>query len=572
MTKSPKPGSEVFDKLVTELSVQERQDLLSRMRFSQVVDEAPLHEPEASPEDRFDRVSGDLSLLERLMLFLRAVFTGKDRVALVEEFALKRIAKALTTGAREYFNPRAMQLLDGFASKLSALRDAAEIFRTPLREALGSHKKDFVAFLTGFELPVVQEHLLRESDPENHERLVTELSEFDMKRTLDSSLQDTLDEIGESDRQLMYRNIQLLHWLQSLASFGFERLIDRFDGIVGERMCQATTIVPALKELAAILQRLSVPPTTRLVSALFLFEARERLSEKEFDLETSLQVGVESARDALAEIRRFNAEIPLNDIIRVVVNDADWVPALKGGGEDWFVLFKQFWTTRVEERVGEFVSVRRRRQLLEAAVKMLNLGELPYLSNYRTSTDGVVIYARHEHSLAFLRGFLEQVFSKDLNRTIKLFLLDGKFYKDDNRKDFTDAYNDIERIPERIRNLDSELSAEGHKGKTLRQIIEENSLPGARERAVANLFISVDRDAETIVIGGQKNLHLLQSVVDGILHGHGDDTYDTISNLTKIGGRENRRLIASLRVGSGRLAAANEILDGLIAVETGRET
>lgn len=539
--------------------------MLARIRYSQVVDEAPLREQEPTPETRFEQVFATLTFFERLTLFLRAILTGVERVLIIGEISLKRIAKSIGGGAG--FNPRSLELQEEFFDRIEALQEAAELFRRPLREALRLQKRDFVAFLAGIEMPIVQERLLREVDPENHDRAITELSEFDMKRALDSALQDAFDEISDGDRQVMYRDVQLLHWLQGLADFGFDRLLSRFHDVMRPRVCPANTLIGPMKELAAVLARLSVPPTTQLVGLLFLFSARDRLEEEETDFEEILQDWVERARDALAEIRRFNELVPLNDIIRVVVKDADWMPSLRGGGEDWFVLFKQFWADRQLELVSEFAEQRKQRHLLDAAVKMLKLGGLPYLSNYRSNANKMKLTFAHEHSVAFLRGFLDQVYSKLLARPVKIFLLDGRFYKEHNRRDFMDACNEVDHLAERIRRLDRAVSAEGRHGKMLIQITNDQGLPASKARALASTTMVADKEAESIVADGRKYLVLLQHVLDGILHGHGDETYDTISNLSKIGGRENGKLISALRIGLGQLAVANDILAAFLDLE-----
>ncbi|HUX21620.1 MAG TPA: DUF5312 family protein [Spirochaetia bacterium] len=563
-------SSTVFDKLVSELSVQERQDLLSRMRFSQTVDETLLRVPEPTPESRFDRVLRELSFFERLMLFVRSILSGRERVELVQDFALRRLIRAVNAQASEFFSTRSMELLEPFLQQVLALQEAAAVFRKPLKEALGVHKKDFIAFLAGLELPVVQEHLLRETDPDIHDAMITELSEFDMKRALDSAVQDAFEEIAEGERQLMYRNLQVLHWLDGLSTFVFDRIASRFGSDEEERKCPGNTILGPLKELAAILQRLTVPPSTQLVSSVFLFAARDELSGKGFDLEVSLEIALKQAKEALAAVRQFNASVPLNDIVRIIVNETDWMPSLKGGGEDWFVLFKQFWSERLEQRVGDFVQTRTRRRLVDSAIRMLKLAELPFLSHYRTRSEGLIFHPAHEHSIAFLYGFLGQIFSRAMNSTVKFFLLDGKFYKDDNRQEFTDAFNEIERLPERLRSFDLELAPEGRRGTMLTQISDEHGLPASRQKAAGAVFASADRDAQTIVTEAQKRLRTMQLVLEGILHGQGEETYDTISNLSQIGGRENRRLLMSLRATLGHLATANEILGGFVDLESGR--
>lgn len=567
MTKEAAPGSEVFDNLVSALSGQERQDMLSRIRFSQVVEEAPLREPELSPEARFDQLYAGLTFFERLLLFLRSVLTGRDRVLLVGEVALRRIGRALAVNAQDSFISRTLELRAGFFDSLERLREAVALFRRPLREALGGYKKDFIAFLAGVEMPIVQEHLMRQCDPVQQDHAITDLSEFDMKRTLDADLQDAFEEISETERQTMYRDMQLLHWLKDLSDFGFDRIIARAAGAAGAKSCPAATVIAALKDLAAVLSRLSVPPTTQLVGVLFLFAVRERIDEEGFDLEADLEREIAAARDALGEIRRFNATVALHDMIRLVLKDPDWMPFLRGGGEDWFLLYKQFWSERLEERVSDFCRQRKRSELLEEAIRMLRLADLPYLRNYRSDPDEGTLRFAHEHSLAFLRGFLEQVYSKVIGRPVRIFLLDGKFYKEQNRKDFSDACTTIDRLLDRIRAFEREMSESGELGRQIAETRAENGLPTSRAKALASASKRADRDAETLLLEGKRSLELLQLVLEGILHGQGEETYDTISNRGQIGGRDNGRLLAALRVGVDRLSEGNRLLGGLVALE-----
>lgn len=559
----------VFDQLVGELSTTERQELLTKIRFSERVSDAPLYDSTYSDENDFDSVLRRLTFLERVSLFLRRILTGKEYPILIEDVVVRRIGKSLRLRASELLSTRDMVLREEFCTAIEDLSEATKFYRQPLRSALGPFRKEFYAFLAGMELPLVQDELLKETNPEIQEQPGEKISSFDMKRSTEALVQDSFESITETDRAAMYQNAQCLHALYDLATFPFERITGRFADIDGGKSCPGQAVLTTLKDLAAVLRALAIPPRIGVLEALFVFEMRERLHDPELELDTEIERALGRAEEALAAVRDFNAEVPLVDIIRFIAKDCDWVPSFRTGGEDWFVLFKQFWNERLDRLFANYAIEKKQRETVEKATSMLRLARLPLLANYRSDLFVEVGGVTHDSSIAFALGWTNIIFDKEISRPAKVILLDGKFYKDDNRKELTDAFNRVTRLPSDVRQFDRSLEKDGRHGHLLAAVKEASASP-ERSRSPATVMEEVNAEARRIVASMIESLTKMERVVAGVLYGHGDDPYDTISNLNQVGGRENGKLLALLRTGHEKIGAAHALLAELYDIEMGK--
>ena len=559
----------VFDKLVGELSTTERQELLTKIRFSERVSDSPLYDAASTDENDFDSVLRKLTFVERVSLFLRRILTGKEYTSLIEEIVVKRIGRSLRVRAPGLLSTRDLSLRDDFRAAVENLADATKFYRQPLKSALGPFRKDFYAFLAGMELPLFQDELLKETNPEVQEQPGERVSAFDMKRSTEALVQDSFDAISETDRTSMYQNAQCLHALHDLASFPFEKITNRFVDSEGGKGCPGQVVLPALKDLAAVLRALAVPPKIGVLEALFIFEMRERLHDPELQMDVEIDRSLLRAEDALAAIRSFNAEVPLVDIIRFIAKDCNWAPSYRTGGEDWFVLFKQFWNERLDRLFSDYAIDKKQRETVEKATSLLRLARLPILEHYRSDLFSETGGVAHDNSIAFALGWTNIVFEQEISRSTKVLLLDGRFYKDDNRKELTDAFNRISRLPSDIRQFDRSLEEDGKHGRLLSSL-RDSPTAAERSRMSAMIMDEVDAEARRIVASMIESLTKMERVVAGVLYGHGDDAYDTISNLNQIGGRENGKLLALLRTSHEKIGAAHALLAELYDVEMGK--
>ena len=561
------PGT-VFDRLVSDMSVHERQEMLSKVQLGTKVDDAPLAAPEPPGQSDFEQLYRQLSFWTKLMLLLRAILLGKERLALLTDFAIKRLGQKIAEQAASYFSTRAVEFTPAFTFEIKALQTGLRLFEEPLRRIHGQEMRDFIAFLAGLEMPEIQENLLAETDLS---RLVDNPlldNEDSIRREIEIALEDTFVQISEDNRTVMARHMTALRYLGQLVRFPFERIL-RSLGEYGQRPDSAQKL---LEELAGLLEGFVVPPSVRLLEGLFLFSSPDDPSGDDASLEDGLKAMIAKANGLIAQIRDFNYRIPLLDILRFSLRKLDWTAPVAAGGEDWFSLYQQFWAERLTAHLAQHKRDRRERELLNEAASFINLARLPLLAHYRSESWKGEVSFEHEHSLAFVAGFVNQLFPLEISRTTKTFLIDGRFYKEENRRDFTDCYDHISRVLDAIKKFDQSLSSEGEQGQLIQQALGEAHTPGMRARRTEKLTAAADRQARGIVMEMVATFDLFANLVDGILHGQGDSTFDSVTNLAFIGGRENPRLRASLGRISMTMQRAAEILKGLFAFETERST
>ncbi len=540
------PGT--FEHLVAELSKDERREMLGKILSSMHVSQDSLSAP-AEEAELFDYEKGyrELSFIQRLIIFFKAFFSKRDKYEVMEDIYLERISRQVVKAYPGLVSFKMGEFLPALFEELRSLKDAASVFSRILKETAGSQRIDFVAFLCGIELPHIQERFLKEADPELVAQDRPADSDYDIRRAVEFTIEDIFASISDYERRVIYGDFRSLFVLQALDSFPFEKVLSAFEtGPSGSGSCAFSDIKKPLLELADILSSLGVPPSDHLLEALFLFESRYLLEDQDFDMEDHVAKNMERTDASLAQIRHFNREVPLIDILKLVTRNINYRPVPLSGGEDWFNLYKQFYKKRFEKLFEVFLEGRKRKKLVSDVCTYLKVPELRPLPFYRSGIWGGEVGIRHEVSLAFTYQFLQRIFFPELNPVLKLVLLDGAFYKEQNRQEFNDAYSALVSFPDRIKNLERSLSSDGEVGKAADQIKNENLPPAQRMKKLAAALKPADRDAKLIVQDTIERLDLLVNVVNGILFGQVGGKFDTLSNLGQVGGRDGVNFIPKL--------------------------
>ncbi|RKX79179.1 MAG: hypothetical protein DRP87_03925, partial [Spirochaetes bacterium] len=292
------------------------------------------------------------------------------------------------------------------------------------------------------------------------------------------------------------------------------------------------------------------------------------LEDDDFDLEEKLTRLYSDAQGAISQIRYWKRAVPFCQIAKYITGKINYHPEDRAGGEDWFALYIQFWKIRLERRFRTFSADRKKRELINEILSFIKLGKLPSMEYYCTgSRNDSDIQPRHEMSLGFLLGFLEQVFLPGMNKTLKLLLIDGDFYKDINREEFTDAYNNIYNISDQIKRIEFNISPAGEAGKAIENVRKELITPSLKRRKIQGIVRGVDSEAKKVIINAIENLKILENVLHGILYGEVGGRYDTISNLGYIGGRENKRVIEDFKRVLSKTIQTGEYLRSIYDLE-----
>jgi hypothetical protein len=271
------------------------------------------------------------------------------------------------------------------------------------------------------------------------------------------------------------------------------------------------------------------------------------------------------AENALAVIRGFNKTVPLNRILRCAERDMSILPKPVSGGEDWFSLYKEYWKYTVEERFNDYIRRKRRQELREDLQVFFNGAELQPFTGAGTAPG---ILRKGDFCLSFLWTFHSVLFLPELNPVLFPILTEGKFFKAENRAEFTGAYNELFTIDERIRHFEGEISSGGELGKRYAAAqMDRSSLLMKRHTARLVEEDAAD-EAAKIARRIRDAMGLMTKVLGGILAKSPDGKYDTLTNRADMAGKTTA-FTSGVSTAIIKLTGALELMDKIAALEAG---
>jgi len=558
----------VFNKLIKGISREERLRMLEKMHHVFPLNDLPLKEKFIEDEYDYEKSYQTFSFLEKIIVFFRTLFSSIERDKVIESVSMEKLAKKLEKESPELISYNQKKYLNKLFSEITKLSDSLEVFRNTLALVMKSHKSDFIAFLVGLYFPEIEEKLMSVIDPDNVTKKFDFESSFKLKRHIEFGIDEVLSELDTDKKKIIYQEIKNLHVLHTLSIFNFEIITSAFtyeeaeDGYI----CNFSDIRKPLHGLIDILFSLNILPAVDTLNAVFMFENELSQSKNMDDLEKLLKLKMGKADTAFTTIRDFNTKIPLNSILCLVNRNMNFSPAHIGGAEDWYVLFRRFWYKKFDILMEKYIEHEKKLQLEADASFFLNISAKAVLSNYKKGLWSEGESVKFEASAGFIYTFMNKIFNKDLNKSLKLVLIDGQFYKEQNRLDFNKSYSTITETLDRIKLLNNKLSPNG---EYLSQIdkLDPKIVDESVENSKDEIINFVDKEFETIIIAFNEALGLLIDVIFGIVQGEMGGVYDTLSNLGYIGKGENKNLISQLNDIRFKLDEARNISYGLYDLE-----
>jgi len=561
----------VFDILAAQLSNVERRELLDRIMGSASISQEPLFPPDALPERQLEPMipASERGLVARLVLFFRRLFSGKSNEELIQDDRLREIATKVESRYPGLVDRKREILLEGFASQLRTLRDAARFFQDILARSVEQEKGAFVSLLLANEVPDVYARLVTETDP--WPRVEAGLSLELSRAGVLEAWEDIQRSLTEDKRKMLYADLRGLLFLRRLSGFLFDRLLACWKpGASGGFEASFGQVRELLEELGDLLFSLEAPPSKELLESLFTMAEREAGGQSDEATEKAVGADVDAGVAALQSIRSFNARVPLGQILRLVAAEPDHLPKDLPGGEDWFAIFRTYWKDKIEARVEACREEARGRELAAEMVAFLgSAGFVPLPHLAREGRPGSPPL-RFDLAVAFLLGFARGPFPRDINRPLKILLVDGEFYRKDNLIEFTDAYNCFLRLEEMIVALDLEASPDGEVGRTWAQVSGEMTALPVKRRKLDAIRRGLEEEAETLIRQAANAFIGMSRILQGILKGEAGGRYDSVQNLSFLDGRSNRDYLRSLENVRGICEKALSILEEVSGLELGK--
>ena len=557
----------VFNRLISELTQGERLDMINKMRHIVPINDLPLKEEVLTEEYDYEKSYHNFSFFEKIIIFFTVLFSSREREKVIESLSMDNLSRQLERSSPDLINYNKKIFLNKFLLEIEKLQDSLTIIRDTLSLIMRSGESEFIAFLVGLHFPEIEAKLLNEIDPQKTSDDLDFDNSFQLKRHIEFRIDEILAEIDADKKKIIYREIKNLHVLNTLSVFNFDKIISAFTTVDGEESatCGFIDIRKSLHQLLDILFSLNVSPSADTLDAVFMFGYE--LLNSDNDLEKILQINLEEANITLDTIRKFNSKIPLESILCLVNRNMNFHPVHIGGAEDWYALFRRFWYKKFDKMMEIYTEGEKRHQLEEDAGFFLNISTKPVLSNYKKGLWGKELHIKYEVSAGFINAFMSGVFIRELIKPLKLVLIDGQFYKEQNRMDYNKSYRTITDTVDILKKLDNSLAVRGEYYELVKKIESKESSKDSIAEQVEEVINSVDKEFEKIIVSFNAALRLLIDVISGIVQGEMGGIYDTLSNLGYIGKGENKNLTSQLNEIRFRLDEARNISHQLYDLE-----
>jgi hypothetical protein len=290
------------------------------------------------------------------------------------------------------------------------------------------------------------------------------------------------------------------------------------------------------------------------------------MEEEGFDINAEMKTLLSRAEDALIILREFNKRVPLTRILRCASRNLFLTPKVVSGGEDWFIVFRDHWKRRIETQFAEYLAARRRQELLNTFRYFLKGTNLKILGNVASDSNPDGIPLETSFALSFLLTFHSAVFISDINIIIRPILIDGDFYKLENRVEFTESYNDLIKLDDVIKKFEGKLAPSGDYGKRYELARAEMiSLP-VKRRKIQIILEEVDDEADEIIEQTKRAMRNMINVLGGILKKDAEGKYDTLINMTKFAGK-GTAFVMGITDSIEKFKTALRLLDDIMSIE-----
>ena len=462
--------------------------------------------------------------------------------------------------------------------ELRELRDAARFFYDALDRSIERDRPTFLAFLGSIELPETHERLISETEPATIAASQLELrgnvEDSAVRNAALTAYEGIISELPDRGRRLMYQDLRSVLFLKRLSGFLFDRLIGAFKENVSSASNLAAPfgeVRELLLDLGDILFSMSEAPSIELMQAIFMFADREELEKPDEDAVAVLGADIAKAESSLEKIRSFNADVPLGDLLRLVSGDPGYLPRDLPGGEDWYAIYKAFWRDHIEADLDAWRAEHRNRELMEEISGFVGEPGPGGFSNISRKKSVNSPSLQSDVALVFLDAFYRGPFLRELNRPLKIILIDGEFYRKDNRVEFTDAYDALLRLPELLSTLDERLSPKGDIGISWHSAMHELGPVAVKRRKTQSITKIAEEEAEQIIRREGLALRTIVNIIHGFLKGEAGGRYDSLANISFIDGKSNRDFLRSLERAKDRCERAFSLLTELTDLDLSRD-
>lgn len=528
-----------FDELVAGISAEERRRLLNNLNQNREKEILILQSARDDEGGFLDIKYKNEPLLYKIIMWLRSVLSKRPSRDIYNDdlvASLKNKINRNHPGTLDVHNDLLQSL---FYEKLKEIKNCADFFK-PYFAAVNDDPGKFYVFLSTFVAPEISEKITADADPYTipFDREATS----ELRTSLVKRMENDLKTIEPSVRQKLYSAVRSLTWLRQFSELPYIHFTSQFTAIVSlSYTCPFLNAQSDYPVFAKVLQD-TTPISKEALESLFLFTQRASLRQNgsNDDVEKALRDFMNRSISCFSSIQMFVSTIPVSSLGKVIFGDYEWQPETSGGGEDWFLKFKDEWKNIFDSRWAGWLQDRKKTQLAEVLYEKFQLKAFPELQDkpWRSLWGGV--HFRCEMTAGLLVWFTETK-SSDVMDCLNVVILDGIFIKKENRTTLADAINDVVDVVQQMRTFAEAITPDGSIGSILKKYEDEHNHSMKAQQLVNSMMMNTETQVRTCGKIFCNASRAIEKVFRGIIDDtNTDKDYASLQNLASIKGQENR--------------------------------
>ncbi len=557
-----------FDRLVMGISNDERVNLLKKLESNSDPEKQNIEvrsKNTDAPLDITERYQKE-SFFVRLWLRLKSLFTSNGIDYLYNEYLVSNLAKDVEKNYPNLIDYKNGYLQNEFYNHLLELKNVADFFKTGI-SVYEENQGSFFVFLGSLFSPDLSETMEKEVSPYKYglDREVTS----ELRASLIRKMEEILQSISQETRTKLYTSVRSIEWLKHFTHLPFERFLAKFVSIIpGTYSCPMDSVTLELATFSKILCN-GKKIQTEVLEALYLFsEQSQQVIGNINPDETSVNQGgsdyLKRSIEQIALIKMFITNIPIDSITSIATNSSSYEVENMDGVEDWFVRYKNHWRKIFDQRWEDWLRDKRKHATNKKIKELFETETFPFIPNRPWKEIWGGIPFSKEYTLGFLFAFFKKIYP-ELNKVLKIIMVEGDFAMRENRIEFTDTYNKLNHIAQTIININEQLSPQGAYGISFNTVIKESLRTIQGQTKINNLLLTIEKEVVNLTTQFAQSCKVMQLIFTGILSTEKNSRYDTLVNITTIQENSNIQFRQKMK---DTLASFGDALDLIKELET----
>lgn len=557
-----------FDKLVMGISAEERVNLLKKIESSSDSEKENIEIKKKNKDITLD-ISEKYqkeSFFVRFWLRLKSLFTTCGIDYLYNEYLISNLAREVEKNYPNIIDYKNGYIITDFYERLKQLKNAADFFGQGI-SVYEENQGAFFVFLGSLFAPDLSETMEDEINPYKYglDREVTS----ELRTSLLRKMEEILQSIPTDTRKKLYDSIRSIEWLKHFTHLPFDKFLSKFSAFLpGTNNCPMDSATQELLAFSKVLCN-GKKIQTEILEALYLFSEKSQESSQiknsnEPNENSDSSDYIKKSFEHIAMIKMFITSIPIDSITAIALNSSSYEVENLDGIEDWFIRYKGHWRKIFDQRWESWLRDKKKHATSKKIKEIFETDTYPFIQNRPWQEIWGGIPFSREYTLGFLYAFFKKVYP-ELNKVLKIIMVEGDFAMRENRVEFTDTYNMLNHISQTIENINEQLSPRGAYGISFNNVIKESLRTIQGQAKINNLLTTIESEVASLTTQFAEACRVMQYIFTGILSTEKISRYDTLVNIATIQGKTNILFRQKMKE---TLASFGDALDLIKELET----